>query len=640
VGLIGICAAALVGLAAGDLIRLDAARLLAAASAALLGAALAWRGPAWRLLALATCAAALGAARASTAAGLAAPPPLVGGPYASDGSRYRGPGASGAGIGDDARGDRSVASEPQPSSPASPDRPANAPPLASLIGDARGAIERGVRRNLPEPQASLALGVLLGGSGKLDAGMRVQLQRSGLAHLVAIDGLKQVLVATALGRLSARLIGPFLGALPTLAGIAGYTLLTGGHPSAVRAGLMVGLATVASLTGRISDPLTSLLLAVVLMAVVQPPVLLDVGLQLSLSATLGIVLLWPRLRRRLRGLPRWIAEPVGLTLAVSLATLPLMVSTFQLVSLVSPLAHVVALPLLSAVLVTAVLLVLASPLAPLGAIVGWLAWLPATLLVAVIRFFGSWPAAAVSTGRLAPLAALCLAAGLLAWGAWGLPELHAARLALVGRGAAVRRWGAPVACVASVLATRAMLGMVRPDGQLHVDRLALARGEAVFVRGPTGQTVLLVRGPAEALSLQREVADHLALWEHKLDAAVQLDAGAANALALIMTRYPADRRLVLASQAHPRIDAPAAAPATGQASSGGRNEAAGQVYRGDTRHDQRWVSLADPSDEGAQLDLGGGAVLEVTRPDGQVVVRSGAARSAPTISGARPGSAD
>ena len=370
--LIAICAATLATLAVGDLLPLEAARLVTVAGVSALGAALAWRKPAWRLLALATCAAALGAARASSvAADGAGPPAMIGS-------------------------------------------------LAAPLADVRAAMESGVRRYLPEPQASLALGVLLGGSGHLDATMRLDLQRSGLAHLVAIDGLKQVVVAAALGGLSARLIGPSLGALPTLAGIAGYTLLTGGHPSAVRAGLMVGLATLASLTGRLADPLTSLLLAVTLIATAHPRVLLDVGLQLSLSATLGIVLLWPRLRRRLHRLPRCIVEPVGLTLAVTLATLPVMLSTFQVVSLVSPVAHIVALPLLSAVLITTALLAAASPLAPLGVMAGWLAWLPTTLLVLARR--GGLDRATGAPGGARP-----------GGGAAGLGSL---RLARTARGAA------------------------------------------------------------------------------------------------------------------------------------------------------------------------------------------------------------
>ena len=635
-GLIGICAAALLGVAVGDLLRLNASRLATAAVAAVIGAVLGWRKPAWRLLALATCAAALGAARGSTAAGdgLSAPAFVA----AESSSAMSGPPMDHPldhrldQLVDhplDRRLDQPIDRATDHPIAGPTGRPSVGQSIAAPLADVRAAIERGVRQYLPEPQASLALGVLLGGSGQLDAATRVDLQRSGLAHLVAIDGLKQVLVAAALGKLSARLVGPYLGALPVLVGIAAYTLLTGGHPSAVRAGLMVGLATLGSLAGRVADPLTSLLLAVVLMAAVQPRVLLEVGLQLSFSATLGIVLLWPRLRPRLRRLPRWIAEPVGLTLAVSLATLPLMVSTFQVVSLVSPLAHVVALPLLSAVLVTTALLAAAAPLAPLGVMLGWLAWLPATLLLGVIRFFGSWPAAAVSTGRPTPLAALGVALVLLAWGAWGLPEVKAARLALKRRRelglvrvsglrspAGAPGWSAPAACIGTLLAAGGVLAAVRPDGQLHVERLALARGEAVFIRGPTGRTALVVRGPAEAPSLVREVAGHLALWEHKLDAAVQLDASAGKALALTLSRYPADQQLVLS----------------------GNDTRRRLVLSGNDS--ERQITLERTGQATGEVDLGDGAVLEVARPDGRVSVRYRRLTSGPTTSAARPGSAD
>jgi len=75
------------------------------------------------------------------------------------------------------------------------------------LANVRASAAAGIRRYLPEPQASLSAGLLLGGSGQLDADFRVQLQRSGLAHLVAIDGYKQVIVAAAIGGLGVRLVG-------------------------------------------------------------------------------------------------------------------------------------------------------------------------------------------------------------------------------------------------------------------------------------------------------------------------------------------------------------------------------------------------------------------------------------------------
>ena len=68
-------------------------------------------------------------------------------------------------------------------------------------------------------------------------------------------------------------------------------------------------------------------------------------------------------------------------------------------SLVSPLAHIVAVPLLAPLLASTALLAVVAPSPPLASIVGWVAWLPSSLLVFVIQFFGSLPGAAVATGR-------------------------------------------------------------------------------------------------------------------------------------------------------------------------------------------------------------------------------------------------
>jgi competence protein ComEC len=167
--------------------------------------------------------------------------------------------------------------------PINPNAGASAARLAAL----RQAGDAGIHRYQPEPQASLASGVLLGGSGRLDRAFRLDLQRSGLAHLVAIDGFKQVVVGATVGTFAARWLGARLGSLTTVVAITGYTLLTGAHPSAIRAGLMVGLASLASITGRVADPLTSLLIAVLVMAAVEPHILLDLGLQLSFRPCLA-----------------------------------------------------------------------------------------------------------------------------------------------------------------------------------------------------------------------------------------------------------------------------------------------------------------------------------------------------------------
>ena len=97
----------------------------------------------------------------------------------------------------------------------------------------------------------------------------------------------------------------------------------------------------------------------------------DIGFQLSFSATLGLIVLCPRMWRLLRGVPHWIADPAGVTGVVTLATLPVMLSVFHEISLVSPLSHVVAMPLLTPVLLGAAVLAGVSAWPPVAEAVAW-----------------------------------------------------------------------------------------------------------------------------------------------------------------------------------------------------------------------------------------------------------------------------
>jgi competence protein ComEC len=585
--LLVLCIAALGGLLAGELMRLDRLALGAVAVCAGLGAALVRLRPGWRLLALACCAAALGALRADVHR---APEPdplrhfanlpvqLRGrvetapqrtersirfvlsisqvGQAPVDGARVLvvadplEPVAQDLGLGDvvDARGKLG-----EPESTGAALRAVVFPRLTLLerggteplavSARLRAAAIEAIQDALPEPHASLTAGVLLGGSGRLSAEFKQQLERSGLAHIVAIDGFKQVMVTAALGALAVRLIGRPWAAVPILLGVLGYTLLTGARPSAIRAGLMVGMATLAGIVGRVPDSLTSLLLAATLMVGFDPHVVRDIGFQLSFSATLGLILLWPRLRRSLRGVPHYVAEPAGVTLAVTLATLPVMLSVFQSVSLISPLAHVVGMPLLPPVLLAGALLILSAPLPVLQHAVAWLAWWPTTLLVETVRISGSLPAAALTTGRLPLGAAVALSVALLIWGVWQVPELAELRRLAHRAWHDQPDWHAPALVAASALIGLSTVLLVRPDGRVRIEVLSVAPGQAVLIRGPTGRTALVAAGRVDARALASQISEYLAVWEHGLHAAIDLDPEAAARLELTLERYPAQERL-------------------------------------------------------------------------------------------------
>lgn len=128
---------------------------------------------------------------------------------------------------------------------------------------------------------------------------------------------------------------------------------------------MGGLALTARHLGRQTHGLASLSAAAIIMTLINPRTLWDVGFQLSFFATLGLILYADPLREgAIRFLMRWlspkqsekIANPISefflFTLAAQITTLPLTAIYFRRLSLVSVLANPVILPLQPLLMIT------------------------------------------------------------------------------------------------------------------------------------------------------------------------------------------------------------------------------------------------------------------------------------------------
>ncbi len=115
------------------------------------------------------------------------------------------------------------------------------------IGDAFGAFRRwlldGLVRTVPEPEASLGAGILLGVRAGMDPAVRDAFAVAGLSHVVAISGWNVAIVVALIMSATRRLrerFGPILPAVVALAAVAGYVVLVGASPAVVRAALMAG----------------------------------------------------------------------------------------------------------------------------------------------------------------------------------------------------------------------------------------------------------------------------------------------------------------------------------------------------------------------------------------------------------------
>ena len=285
------------------------------------------------------------------------------------------------------------------------------------MADVRRRIAAELRRAGGEEPGGLLAALVLGQAMvPLPDALREAFRAAGLSHALAASGFHLSVLLGAVLLLTRR--APALIRWPAAFGAMGlFGLLAGAQASVVRALLMGALAFVLKERGRRSRPLALLLICLLLMLLLRPSWLLDVGFQLSAAATGGLILSAGPLEERLqRWLPRWAAAAMAVPLAASLWTLPLQLLHFGVVPSYAVLSNVLAAPLLTPLTLGAMAMALTAVLMPplLGLLAAVLVPL-AQLLLALVAFMARLPLAQLPIGQLGLLLVVLLLAGLLPW---------------------------------------------------------------------------------------------------------------------------------------------------------------------------------------------------------------------------------
>ncbi len=452
------------------------------------------------------------------------------------------------------------------------------PGPASILERVRRGAGDALSAALPEPAAGLAAGILLGLRDRVDRDLAAAFTATGLSHVVAISGWNIALVAALVGALAAgRARRTRSGAI--IVAIVVYTVLAGASASVVRAAAMAGVALLARETGRPGTAAAALGWAVALLVVASPANASDVGLQLSAAATAGLIA-WSSpiaayIGRRAPGLPGWIREGLGVSLAAQAATLPIVLVAFGRVAPLSPVLNLVVVPLVPLAMATGAVALAGGAVAALGGppIVAVIAGLPGALslglLVAIVRLAATLPFANMTlppalAGLLAALGTAMLAAFVVRARING--RLSRERKPGAGTqdptAAPRRHQGAPGTSAATVhhqeapdrrptrllraaLLLAALAGAVlvaaaatRPDGRVHVTVLDVGQGDAILVTGPTGGRMLVDGGP-DPDRLLVALDARVPPWDRRLDLVVLTHPHEdhVGGLALVLERY-------------------------------------------------------------------------------------------------------
>ena len=272
----------------------------------------------------------------------------------------------------------------------------------------RAHLSGSLAKALPEPQGSLAQGILLGIRSHIPDSLYQAFSRTGTAHLLAISGLHITIVIGMVLSLAILAFGRqrYIYIWLALIAIWLYALLTGMRPPVIRGAIMGSLFLLAEFFGRQRSAITALAFAAAVMVGIEPRILWSVSFQLSFLAMAGLVFLFPYFQTWGRkgitavfsdkevmvNTGNMVTDCFAVTLAAIIAVWPLIAYNFGVVSLVALPATFFSLPALPAIITTSALVAFTGLFIPIAAqILGWLAWFFLSYLLLVVQGFDALP---------------------------------------------------------------------------------------------------------------------------------------------------------------------------------------------------------------------------------------------------------
>ena len=249
-----------------------------------------------------------------------------------------------------------------------------------------------IRLAIPEPQASLAAGYLIGQRSTLPEDLDNQLKIVGLTHAVVASGYNLTILVIFARRLFVG-TSKYLATLSALLMIGGFVMISGLSPSMSRAALVSVLALTAWYYGLKMHPLVLLPFAAATTALFNPAYLWgDIGWYLSFAAFTGVLMLSPLIQSYLwsnKKKPSALRQVFFDTMSAQLATMPIMIYAFGHYSAYALLANLLVLPLIPLTMLLIFVGGIGGLLVPhVAHLVGW----PATMVLNYMTSVVSWVA--------------------------------------------------------------------------------------------------------------------------------------------------------------------------------------------------------------------------------------------------------
>lgn len=223
------------------------------------------------------------------------------------------------------------------------------------IYELRNLMKTKIEKLLPKETSGLCLGMLIGETSGIEENMQENFRDSNLSHILAVSGANVSYIIVSITYIFNKMcLRKRLSKIISIILLILFMLLTGCTSSVNRACIMAILMLIAELLYRKSDVYNNLAISALILLIINPYSLLDIGFQLSYMGTIGIVFLHDKIGNFIKinnKIVKYFFEMIAVTTCANLAIIPIMMFHFNTISLTFYFSNIIVGPILGIVVI-------------------------------------------------------------------------------------------------------------------------------------------------------------------------------------------------------------------------------------------------------------------------------------------------
>ena len=244
-----------------------------------------------------------------------------------------------------------------------------------LANKVRNSMKRKIEQNLHNETNELLSGMLIGEKSNLQKEIQEDFRDSSLSHVLAISGMHVSYVMLGITFLISKIkFSKKMSKIVTILILLFFIILTGKTASVTRACFMSSYIILASLLHKKAHVLGSISISLLIILIINPYFILDIGLQLSYGGTIGIVLIYPilkkykkkkedktgRIKKVLYKIKDKIIDTILITISANLVIFPIVLFHYNIMSFTFIISNLLISPIIGIIIILGFLSVFSS----------------------------------------------------------------------------------------------------------------------------------------------------------------------------------------------------------------------------------------------------------------------------------------